>query len=216
MIARVWHGTITVAVLAGMVVQVVMVARLHAAPHDVSPGVVGGATTPARFVRLISFFTIQSNLLVGYASAVLAVHPARDGRIWRVIRLDGLVGIAVTGIVYSTVLARMHEPKGWEQVTTNTLFHYVTPIAAVLGWLLFGPRPRISRAVVLGALVWPAAWFGYTLARGTSDHWYPYPFLDVVTHGYARVVVNAVLVTLVLAAVSAVFWLGDRRLGKAP
>lgn len=212
MIARVWHGVIAVAVLVGMVVYVVMVARLHSSPHDVTPGVVAGATAPARFLRLFSFFTVQSNLLVGYVSATLALDPQRDGRIWRVARLDALVGIAVTGIVYSTVLARIHQPKGWEQVTTNTLFHYITPIAAVLGWLLFGPRPRITRAVLLAALIWPAAWLGYTLARGPSDGWYPYPFLDVVTHGYARVVLNAVLVTLVLAAVSAVFWLGDRRL----
>jgi predicted secreted protein len=216
MIARVWHGAIALAVLAGLVVQIVMVARLHAAPHDVTPGVVAGATAPARFLRLLSFFTIQSNLLVGFTSTALALDPGRNGRIWRVVRLDALVGIAVTGIVYSTVLARMHEPKGWEQVTTNTLFHYVTPIATVLGWLLFGPRPRIDRTTVVTALAWPAAWFGYTLARGTSDHWYPYPFVDAVTHGYARVLLNAVLVTLVLGAVSALFWFGDSRLRAAP
>jgi predicted secreted protein len=216
MIARAWHGLLAAAVLAGMVVQVALVARLHAAPHDVTAGVVAGATAPARYLRIISFFTIQSNLLVGFTSAQLALNPRHDGRIWRVVRLDGLVGIAVTGIVYSTVLARMHEPNGWEQITTNTLFHYITPIAAVLGWLLFGPLPRISRTTVLAALIWPAAWFGYTLVRGAVDHWYPYPFVDVASHGYARVVLNAVLVTLVLGAVSAVFWLGDRRLREAP
>jgi uncharacterized membrane protein len=216
MVSRVWHGAIAAAVLAGMVVQLVLVARLHAAPHDVTAGVVAGATAPARYLRIVSFFTIQSNLLVGVTSAQLALDPRRDGRIWRVARLDALVGIAVTGIVYSTVLARIHEPKGWEQVTTNTLFHYITPIAAVLGWLLFGPRRRIDRTTVLAALAWPAAWFAYTLARGTSDLWYPYPFVDVVSHGYGRVLLNAVLVTLVLGAVSAVFWFGDRRLRKAP
>lgn len=216
MIARAWHGAIAAAVLAGMVVQVVMVARLHAAPHDVTAGVVAGATAPARFLRLLSFFTIQSNLLVGVTSAQLAFDPRRDGRIWRVARLDALVGIAVTGIVYSTVLARIHEPKGWEQITTNTLFHYVTPIAAVLGWLLFGPRRRIDRTTVVAALAWPAAWFAYTLARGTSDRWYPYPFVDVVSHGYGSVLLNAVLVTLVLGAVSALFWFGDSRLRAAP
>jgi len=199
-----------------MVVQLAMVARLHAAPHDVTAGVVAGATAPARFLRLLSFFTIQSNLLVGITSAQLAFDPSRDGRIWRVARLDALVGIAVTGIVYSTVLARIHEPKGWEQVTTNTLFHYITPIAAVLGWLLFGPRPRMDRTTVLAALAWPTAWFAYTLARGTSDRWYPYPFVDVVSHGYARVLLNAVLVTLVLGAVSALFWFADSRLRAAP
>jgi uncharacterized membrane protein len=169
-----------------------------------------------RLLRVFSFFTIQSNVLVGLTSAQLALRPDRDGRVWRVLRLDGLVGIAVTGIVYSTVLARIHEPKGWEQVSTNFVFHYAVPVLAVLGWLLFGPRPRIDARVVAWSLVWPLAWFAYTLVHGRISKWYPYPFVDVATHGYARVVVNALLVTVVLAAVSAVYAFGDRRLRREP
>ena len=41
-------------------------------------------------------------------------------------------------------------------------------------------------------------------------------FVDAATHGYVRVLVNALLVTLVLAAVSAVYALGDRRLRREP
>ena len=41
---------------------------------------------------------------------------------------------------------------------------------------------------------------------------YPYPFVDVITHGYALVFVNAGLVVVVLLVVTAVFWVGDRRL----
>jgi hypothetical protein len=42
--------------------------------------------------------------------------------------------------------------------------------------------------------------------------WYPYPFLDVTTHGYGRVIVNAVAVVAVLFVVTGLYWLGDRRL----
>jgi hypothetical protein len=42
------------------------------------------AGTGTRVVNLLSFFTIQSNLLV------LAAAPSPDGRWWRVLRLDGL------------------------------------------------------------------------------------------------------------------------------
>lgn len=62
----------------------------------------------------------------------------------------------------------------------------------------------------------PALWFVYTLGRGALWHWYPYPFLQVPTHGYPTVLVNAVLVTLVLTAVSALFAAGDRKLPPAP
>lgn len=216
MLARLWHGALAIVVLVGMLIQVVLVARLPAAPHDTAAGVIAGATAPARYLRTLSFFTIQANLLVGITSAQLARNPSREGAVWRVARLNGLVGIAVTGIVYTTVLARIHEPKGWEQVSTNTLFHYVTPIAAVVGWLLFGPRPRIDPRTFRWALAWPIAYFAYTMLRGTTDKWYPYPFVDVATHGYLRVLLNAVLVTLVLAAVSGLFWLGDRQLWLGP
>jgi hypothetical protein len=125
-----------------------------------------------------------------------------------------LIGITVTGIVYSTVLARVHEPKGWEQVSTNTVFHYIAPIAMVLGWLLFGPRRRINRSVVAGTLIWPVLWMGYTLAHGAASKWYPYPFVDVATHGYGRVLVNALLVAVVCVLVGALYAFGDRTLSR--
>jgi hypothetical protein len=163
-----------------------------------------------------SFFTIQSNILIGLTSAQLAIRPDRDGALWRVVRVAGLVGITVTGIVYSTVLARIHEPSGWEQTSTNAVFHYAVPIGAVLGWLLFGPRPRIERSTVLWSLGWPLLWFGYTLVHGEITGWYPYPFVSVAEHGYGRVLLNALAVTAVLGAVAAGFAVGDRKLRPAP
>jgi hypothetical protein len=62
---------------------------------------------------------------------------------------------------------------GGEQVISNAIFHYGAPIAAVLGWLTVGPRPRINRRVVAASLLWPSLWFAYTLARGRLSHWYP-------------------------------------------
>jgi uncharacterized membrane protein len=215
-VARLWHGAVALIVLGGFVVQIVLVARLGSNPPDTTAGVIAGATVAGRYLRTISFFTIQSNLLAGITSAQLALDPSRDGRWWRVVRLDALLGITVTGIVYSTVLARIHEPKGWEQVTTNFVFHYVAPVGIVAGWLLFGPRPRIDRATLVWALAWPVAWFGYTLLHGAIDGWYPYPFVDVAGHGYLRVLVNGLLVTLVLGAVGALYRLGDARLPRTP
>jgi uncharacterized membrane protein len=209
-VARIWHAAIAITVLAGLVVQVVLVATLSSRPHQLTPGMIAGATAAGRYVRTFSFFTIQSNILAGASSALLALAPHRDGRAVRILRLDALLGITVTGIVYATVLARIHEPKGWEQLATNTIFHYVTPIAMVVGWLLFGPRPRVDARVAITVLAWPIAWFGYTLARGRIDPWYPYPFVDVTSHGYARVVLNAAAVTIVLAITGGLFWAGDR------
>lgn len=207
-----WHAGIAVLVLIALVIQVILAARASATPPGHAVGTLSGTGLGGRLLRTISFFTIQSNILSGIASAQLARDPYRDGPRWRVVRLAGLFGITITGIVYSTVLARVHEPTGWDQVSTNTVFHYVVPIAMVLGWLLFGPRPRVDAQVVLFSLAWPVLYFGYVLVLGESTGWYP--FVDVATHGYGRVLVNAVLVTAVFAVAAALYLLGDRKLNR--
>jgi uncharacterized membrane protein len=212
--ARAWHGTVAVLVLAALAVQIDIAVQVPSHPPGHAVGLLAGTAVGGRVVRVLSFFTIQSNVLSAITSAQLAIRPDRDGPVLRVVRLDALLGITVTGIVYSTVLARIHEPKGWQQVSTNTVFHYVVPIMMVLGWLLFGPRPRIDRTVLAWSLLWPVLWFGYTIGRGEATGWYPYPFVDVATHGYGRVLVNALLVTAVLGAVALLFALGDRRLPR--
>lgn len=216
MFARAWHATIALVVIASLVIQIKLAvdAGAHPAGHEV--GRLLGTGLGGRLVRLFSFFTIQSNVLSGIVSAQLAMRPDRDGPVWRVVRLDALFGITITGIVYSTVLAKIHEPKGWEQVTSNLAVHYVVPIMMVLGWLMLGPRPRIDRGVIAWSLLWPVLWAGYTVAHGEATNWYPYPFVDVATHGYARVLVNALLVVVVFAVVASLFGLGDRRLRPAP
>ncbi len=216
MVLRLWHGAIAVLVLAALALQVGIAVRVPGHPANVEPGILRGASLPGRVIRVFSFFTVEANILSAITSAQLSRRPDREGSVWRVLRLNALVGIAVTGVVYSTVLARVHQPHGWAEVSTNTIFHYIVPIMMVVGWLVLGPRPRINAGIVGWSLVFPALWFAYTLGRGALWHWYPYPFLQVPTHGYPTVLVNAVLVTLVLTAVSALFAAGDRKLPPAP
>ena len=211
MLPRAWHGAIALAVLFGLVLQVVITVRAPGTPPAHAVGTLAGAPLATRLVRVLSFFTVQSNVLCLIVSAQLARDPQRDGRLWRAVRLAALVGITVTGIVYATVLARIHEPKGWEQTANNAIFHYVVPVLTVLGWLLFGPRPRIDRATILAAAVWPAAWLAYTLVHGAVSKWYPYPFVDAVTHGYGRVLVNVLGVLVVFVLAAGAFQLYDRR-----
>jgi hypothetical protein len=153
--ARRWHASIAVLVFAAIVLQVIIAIRVTGSPHVVSTGLLRGSTLPGRIIRVFSFFTVLSNLLSGIVSAQLAVRPDRDGPVWRVVRLAALVGITVTGIVYSTVLAQIHEPRGFSETLVNVLVHYVVPIMMIVGWLAFGPRPRIDTATVLWSLLYP-------------------------------------------------------------
>jgi hypothetical protein len=194
--SQIWNGATGVLVVVALIVQSVLNVRTGTVP-------VG-----TRFVRMFSFFTIQSNVLVAVAAFSLALAPARDGRWWRVLRLDALVGISVTGVVYTTVLRTQQQLHGWALVT-DVIFHYLVPLAAVVGWLAFGPRRRCDARTALWALVWPVAWLVYTLLHGYVTSWYPYPFIDVTRHGYGGVAINSLAVTAVLAVMAAAFWLGD-------
>src|SRR5580692_464566 len=184
MLGRSWHAVIAVLVFAAIALQVAIAVRVSGTPHDVSVGLLRGASLPGRIIRVFSFFTIQSNLLCGIVSAQLAVRPDRDGSVWRPLRLAALVGITVTGIVYSTVLAAIHQPNGTTETVLNLIVHYIVPAMMVAGWLLFGPRPRAGLRAVAWSLMFPVLWLAYTLVRGAIWKWYPYPFLDVTTHGY--------------------------------
>ncbi len=210
--ARLWHTVIAVLVAAAILVQLWIAIRVSATPPGHAVGTLSGTPTANRILRVLSFFTIQSNILSGVTSAQLARNPSRDGSVRPAARLASLLGITVTGLVYSTVLAKVHEPHGWQEISTNIVFHYVVPIMMVLGWVLFGPRPRIEGRTIALAILWPVAWISYILIYGVVTKWYPYPFVDVITHGYARVIVNVIAVVAVLLVVTALYLLGDRRL----
>lgn len=171
-----------------------------------------------RLVRFFSYFTVESNLLVLAASITLAINPKRDGRWWRVLQLDALLGIVITGIVFELVLARIVSLTGLSYVL-NLGFHYISPWMMLLGWLVFGPRPRITWSTVGWAFVWPLLWIGYTFAHGAATGWYPYPFLNPESLGYHAALRNTGWVVVAAAVLAVLFkaldrWLADAWVGR--
>jgi hypothetical protein len=175
--------------------------------------VTGALDTPqasTRFIRMFSFFTIQSNILVAVTSWGLFLRPQRAGLVWRTLRVDAIAGISVTGLVYSIALSGLQHLHGWARLC-DSAFHYVVPIATVATWLVVGPRGRVDRKAVLAGLIWPVLWFGYTLIHGAVSGWYPYHFIDVADLGYPRALLNALLVTILLGVVLCLIWFIDQR-----
>jgi hypothetical protein len=186
-LARVLHLLVAVLALGGFMIE--LVTAIVSGP-GIAP------THAERIVRLFSYFTIESNLLIGGVSLALALDPRRDGPLFRVLRLDGLLCIAVTGIVYNTVLRGLVTltPSG---AVANMMLHVLAPLLAVIVWLWVGPRPRVSVRTVWWSVVYPIAWLVYTFVRGAATGWYPYPFLDVTVLGYGPALTNATLVAVV-------------------
>jgi len=90
----------------------------------------------------------------------------------------------------------------------------VVPLLAVIGWVVFGPRERATRADLVPFLVVPVGWLAYTLVRGAFVDWYPYPFIDVVEHGYGVVLLNVIGVAAFLVVLALLAIALDRRLTK--
>lgn len=194
---RIWHGALAALIAFALVGQTALTLSENRS-----------------VVNLLSYFTIQSNILILVAAVVVTLQPDREGNGWAILRLAGLVGITVTGIVYSTVLAGMTSFTGIEW-WYDRIFHYAVPVGAVLGFFLFVPRTRFAKGDLV-FVAWPVVWLAYTLIRGAVSHPrfliekgtyadVPYDFLDADTYGAGRVTVNALAVTLLIVGLAALY-----------
>jgi hypothetical protein len=204
--ARVWHLITAAVVLFAVTMQLSLVIA------DVNIGF-GDGPTPLnrRIIEFFSYFTIQANILVGIATGMLAVNPQRNSAPWRVLRVASMFGITVTLLIYHVLLSSLAVFEGMAAVS-NIALHYVVPILAIIGWLVFGPRDRITGKTLIWAAIWPAAYMVYTYFHGALSGFYPYPFVNVERLGLGTVLVNAVGITVLLVAVGALYWLLDRLL----
>lgn len=201
---RFWHAVNALVVVAALVVQIPITAAATGGRFD-TPG--------ERVANLFTFFTILTNVLVALTCAALAAAPERRSCLLAVLRLDAVMGIAVTAAVYHAVLSGLHDLHGAEAVA-NQLFHTVSPALALAGWALFGPRGLVDRAVVALSLVYPLVWLASTLVRGALIGWYPYPFVDVAALGYPRVALNCLLVTALFLVLAGAALALDRHLAR--
>jgi hypothetical protein len=122
-----------------------------------------------------------------------------------VLRLDALLMITVTAIVYQVLIAPSVDVEGWSLVT-DPILHVVTPLVTVVVWAVWGPRGWISARLVPLALVVPLAWIVWMLLRGAVVDAYPYGFANVGELGYASVSVTLVLILVFGLLVAAAYW----------
>jgi hypothetical protein len=205
--SRLWQGLLVLVIVAALITQLVLLIGGGADANSGSSGTAVAVGT--RLIRLFSYFTIESNLIVLAVAVTLAVRPGSDGPVWRVVHLDALLGIVITGLVYDIVLARQVHLTG-AALWAGIGFHYVSPWAMLLGWIAFGPRPRISWRTVGGAFIWPVLWIVYTFAHGAASKWYPYSFMDASKLGLGTALINTCGVVVVAAVLAVAFRFLDR------
>lgn len=183
--ARAAHGVVAGLALAALIAQyTVLVAGQP-------PAVAIGHT-----IRLLSFFTVLSNAMVAGTCLVMAF--ARRGAAAG-LRTAVALYILVVLLIYQLLLDALIHPQGihwW----INQVLHHAVPLGYLLCWIAWPPHGGIGARAPLRWLIVPALYGAWTVAHGLASGWYPYPFLNIATHGGAAVARNMVLVALLFLA----------------
>ena len=221
--ARLAFGLTALLCAVGLAINIV-ITGLGVYPSTTTEPTLFGYATPdgfaggvSRLIDFASYFTILSNVVVVVVLTALWRGRIGPTPVWRALRMDSLVMITVTGLVFAIVLAPTADLQGIEYVT-NTIEHYITPTLTVLTFLIWGPRGWFRVSTVFTALVIPIIWLAYTFARGAVIDSYPYGFIDAASLGYGRALINVGGVLVLGIALGFIFWGLDRLLsrGSAP
>jgi hypothetical protein len=142
---------------------------------------------------LSQFFTILTNLLV-----MLAMVWVASGRALSFTLVTALTAAIVTvGVVYHLVLAQLWEPTGLVWLADHFV-HTIVPALMFFWWLGFADKRSARWSDAAVCVVWLLAYCAYALVRGEFSRFYPYPFLDVATLGFGRVMLNSIGLALAI------------------
>lgn len=167
-------------------------------------------------VNFFSYFTIDSNVgtvVVFLVGAVLLIRKLDDPHGFGVFRACVTSYMAVTGIVYNTLLRGVNVADGLVVPWTNEVLHVVGPLLIILDWLFAPGRVRLEWKHIGVIVIFPLVWSVYTMIRGPLAYnelahkptWYPYPFLDpsLSAEGYVSVAFYVVLIAAIIGGVGA-------------
>lgn len=175
--------------------------------------------TSINIFNLFGYFTIQANLLLALLLGVLgAINVAgRPLPPWmESARAACLTYIVLVGLVYAVLLAPLGAAGGVPVPWANVVLHVVTPLFAVVDWVVAPERRALAMRTVGLIMIYPVVWLVVVLARGATDGWVPYPFLDPEL-GYGQVTLTILVIAL---AVLLFGWLvvlsSRRRVGAQP
>lgn len=179
-------------------------------------------------INFFSFFTIESNVgsvAVFLVGAGVLMAGRSDSHGFSVFRACVTSYMAVTGIVYNTLLRGIELPQGATLEWSNELLHVVLPVLIVVDWLFAPGRRKLGWADLWWVVAFPVVWAVYTLIRGPFTYdtvlrkqtWYPYPFLDPANspEGYVSVAFYVVLIAAVIGGVGAAVIAISRRWASA-
>lgn len=163
-----------------------------------------------RIIFYFSFFTVLSCIVFAFGCFVVMFNANYQSQIITVLRLDGVIGILIAGLVYNLALRSLHHPPTLALKITNECLHVVVPILGAMSWLCFDPHPRINKRSIVYCVIPPILYVFYIYIRGALTGLYPYPILDVNQIGYLYAVINTLIVAITFVVFAMLLYFADR------
>jgi hypothetical protein len=169
-----------------------------------------GASLLGGLMSFFSYFTVLSNTLVATVLTCAATSRESTARRWFLqpwVSSGIAVSITVVSLAYNLLLRHLWHPQGWQWLA-DELLHDVMPLLFILYWWRCVPKGRLRVGHIGLWVIYPLAYFAYSLLRGHVLAVYPYPFIDVEKLGYPQVFINAggLLLGFVLIALLLIGW----------
>ncbi len=126
----------------------------------------------------LTFFTVQSNLLVALFLIYTLVYPCTIS-LHTILRGSVLIAIAVTGLLFHLFLVPFYPELFANGLAfRHHLTHTIAPIGFIIDWLLFDRKGQINRSDLKYWLIYPAIYWIFSMVRGSFVGAYPYFFMD--------------------------------------
>lgn len=149
----------------------------------------------------ISYFTIQSNILVALATFYFLFDP-RQSRFKVIIRGSILLSILITGLVFHIVLVPAL-PEYFAQgiAFRHHLSHTIAPLGFALDWLIFDRKGLMLYPDVRYWVIYPLLYWLFAVIQGHFSGVYPYFFTDIGTFGFGAALLWLLFLTITFVLV---------------
>ena len=157
--------------------------------------------------RLLSFFTIDSNLLLlFYFSSILFFPDHKSGQFFKSYPVStALVSyLSFVFIIYHLLLINTWNPTGM-QYYAAAVFHIVNPLIMLAYWIYSVEKEKLPYSNVFYWLIFPTVYFIYVVLVGMLDSKFPYPFFDLNKVSLLQMLSMALILLFCLMLISSAY-----------
>lgn len=154
-------------------------------------------------IRFFSYFTILTNLIVAvYFTSQVFKKDQKSENSGTLTAIT--IYIVIVGLIYQAVLRSTWNPTGLQRVV-DELLHTLIPVFVLIYWFLYENKNGLNYKQIPKWAVYPLIYLFYILIRGNFSGFYPYPFVDVLSIGYSKVMMNSFWILVFFVGLSMLF-----------